>query len=186
MILKREPVSEHYLFFFSSGRVKIRHQFSQNTLFKQNKKDVKFCARLWKNRGRCFFVLSRKWDKETAPDPHGTRTLVDSIPPEDFFPCPRSSQDEKMSFSDYFCCCFICLFVLVYAERDRNSSYASFPALINWICFCKLLKNVIQRKMITVWSKTLYELKYDKIFSKFPSSVPTGIKYITNLKQIRI
>lgn len=26
---------------------------------------------------------------------------------------------------------FVCLFVLVYAERDRNSSYASFPALIN-------------------------------------------------------
>ena len=133
-----ESLSPSITFFFSSVRVKIRHQFSQNTLFKQNKKDVKFCARLWKNRERCFFVLSRKWDKETAPDPHGTRTLVDSIPPEDFFPCPRSSQDEKMSFSDYFCCCcccFICLFVLVYAERDRNSSYASFPALINWSCF---------------------------------------------------
>ena len=109
-----ESLSPSITFFFSSVRVKIRHQFSQNTLFKQNKKDVKFCARLWKNRERCFFVLSRKWDKETAPDPHGTRTLVDSIPPENFFLAHARHKTKKcLSLIIFVVALFVCLFLFM-------------------------------------------------------------------------
>ena len=116
-----ESLSPSITFFFSSVRVKIRHQFSQNTLFKQNKKDVKFCARLW-NRERCFFVLSRKWDKETVPDPHGTRTLVDSTPPEDFFSLPTLVTRRKNVFLWLFLLLLLLLYLFVSSCLCREGS----------------------------------------------------------------
>ena len=55
----------------------------------------KFWAR-WRNRVRCFFVLSRAWDKEKVLSPH---EKSNPRPSDCFFLCPTLVTRRKTSFS---------------------------------------------------------------------------------------